>query len=38
MSGAQSIGRADVVPGVDPTHYAYVTTTVHSNLYRISLP
>ena len=38
MSGAQSIERADIVPGVDPAHYAYVNTTVHSNLYRISLP
>jgi len=38
MPGAKSIERADIVPGVDLEHYAYVNTTVHSNLYRISLP
>jgi DNA-binding winged helix-turn-helix (wHTH) protein len=38
IPGAQSIPRADLVPGRDPSHYVYVNTTVHSNLYRISLP
>jgi DNA-binding winged helix-turn-helix (wHTH) protein/Tol biopolymer transport system component len=38
MPGAQSIGRAELVPGMDLSHYAYVNTTVHRNLYRISLP
>ncbi|HEY3936497.1 MAG TPA: winged helix-turn-helix domain-containing protein [Bryobacteraceae bacterium] len=38
VPGAKSIGRAGIVPGEDPTHYAYVNTTVHRNLYRISLP
>jgi DNA-binding winged helix-turn-helix (wHTH) protein/Tol biopolymer transport system component len=38
IPGAQSVARADLVPGRDPSHYAYVNTTVHRNLYRISLP
>ena len=35
---ARSINRAELVPGKDLSHYAYVNTTVHRNLYRISLP
>jgi DNA-binding winged helix-turn-helix (wHTH) protein/Tol biopolymer transport system component len=35
---AQSVPRADLVPGRDLDHYAYVKTTVHRNLYRVSLP
>jgi DNA-binding winged helix-turn-helix (wHTH) protein/Tol biopolymer transport system component len=38
MPGAQSISRAELVPGMDLSHCAYVNTTVHRNLYRISLP
>jgi hypothetical protein len=38
ISGAQSVERAEFAPGADPSHYAYVNTTVHRNLYRISLP
>jgi len=38
VPGAESVGRADLVPGEDPEHYAWVNTTVHRNLYRISLP
>ena len=38
VPGAQSIARGDLVPGRDPAHFAYVNTTVHRNLYRISLP
>ncbi len=38
VPGAQSVGRAELVPGMDLSHYAYVNTTVHRNLYRISLP
>jgi hypothetical protein len=37
VPGAQSIPRGQLVPGKDPAHYAYVNTTVHRNLYRISL-
>jgi DNA-binding winged helix-turn-helix (wHTH) protein len=37
IPGATSIGHALVVPGKDPTHYAWVNTTVHRNLYRVSL-
>jgi DNA-binding winged helix-turn-helix (wHTH) protein/Tol biopolymer transport system component len=38
IPGAQSINRAEIVPGMDLSHYAYVNTAVHRNLYRISLP
>jgi DNA-binding winged helix-turn-helix (wHTH) protein/Tol biopolymer transport system component len=38
MPGAQSVNRAELVGGKDPANYAYVNTTVHSNLYRVSLP
>ncbi len=38
VAGAQSIARGELVPGKDPAHFAYVNTTVHRNLYRISLP
>jgi len=38
VPGAQSISRAELVPGRDLSHYAYVKTTAHRNLYRISLP
>jgi hypothetical protein len=35
---SQSVPRALLVPGKDPEHFAYVNTSVHRNLYRISLP
>ena len=38
VHGAQSVGRGELVPGQDPEHYAWVNTTIHRNLYRISLP
>ena len=38
VKGSQLIPHADLVPGSDPSHFAYVSTTVHRNLYRISLP
>jgi len=38
IKGLQSVPRALLVPGTDPEHFAYVNTTVHRNLYRISLP
>ena len=38
VPGAQSIARGELVPGRDPTQYAWVNTTVNRNLYRISLP
>jgi DNA-binding winged helix-turn-helix (wHTH) protein/Tol biopolymer transport system component len=38
VPGTQSLDRAELVPGEDLSHYAYVNTTVHRNLYRISLP
>jgi len=38
IAGSQSVPRAELVPGRDPFHYAYVNTKVHRNLYRISLP
>ncbi|MGB8478433.1 MAG: winged helix-turn-helix domain-containing protein [Acidobacteriaceae bacterium] len=36
--GAQSVPRAALIPGADLDHFAYVKTTVHRNLFRISLP
>jgi DNA-binding winged helix-turn-helix (wHTH) protein/Tol biopolymer transport system component len=38
VRGAEWIARGELVPGKDPAHFAYVHTTVHRNLYRISLP
>ena len=38
VRGARSVGRAGLVPGKDPDHYAWVNTTMHRNLYRVSLP
>jgi DNA-binding winged helix-turn-helix (wHTH) protein/Tol biopolymer transport system component len=38
MPGSQSVNRAELVPGKDLSHFAYVNTTAHRNLYRISLP
>jgi DNA-binding winged helix-turn-helix (wHTH) protein/Tol biopolymer transport system component len=38
VKGSRSVLRDNLVPGKDPEHYAYVNTTVHRNLYRISLP
>jgi len=38
VPGAQSIARGELVPGRDPSHFAYVNTVVHRNLYRVSLP
>ena len=38
VPGAQSFDRVELVPGRDPSIYAFVNTTVHRNLYRISLP
>ena len=38
MPGSQSVSRAELVPGKDLSHFAYVNTTSHRNLYRISLP
>jgi hypothetical protein len=38
MPGSQSVNRYELVPGEDLTHFAYVKTTAHRNLYRVSLP
>jgi eukaryotic-like serine/threonine-protein kinase len=38
VEGSQLIPHSDLVPGNDLSHFAYVNTTVHRNLYRISLP
>ena len=38
VQGAESVARAYLVPGKDPKQYAWVDTTIHRNLYRISLP
>jgi DNA-binding winged helix-turn-helix (wHTH) protein/Tol biopolymer transport system component len=38
VKGSQLIPHSDLVPGNDLSRFAYVNTTVHRNLYRISLP
>lgn len=38
VRGAESIARGELVPGRNAGQYAWVNTTVHRNLYRISLP
>ena len=38
VPGAQSVNRADLVGGKDPSHYAYVKSAVHHNLYRVTIP
>jgi hypothetical protein len=38
IPGAQWVNRGDIVPGKDPSHFAYVKSAEHRNLYRISLP
>lgn len=38
IPGSQSVNRALLVPDKDLSHFAYVNTTSHRNLYRISLP
>jgi len=38
VPGSVSVNREQLVPGDDLTHYAYVNTTSHRNLYRITLP
>jgi WD40 repeat protein len=38
VPGSRSVNRAELVPGKDLSHFAYVNTTVDRNLYRISLP
>lgn len=38
VRGAESVARGELVPGTEPGRYAWVNTTVHRNLYRISFP
>jgi Tol biopolymer transport system component len=38
IPGAVMVDRAELVPSAIPSRYAYVNSTVHGNLYRISLP
>lgn len=38
IEGAELVAGADLVPGKDGAHYAWVNTTVHRNLYEISIP
>ena len=38
VPGAKVVPRADLVPGKDVSVFAYVNTTMHRNLYRVSLP
>jgi hypothetical protein len=38
MPGSMSINREWVIPGTDPTEYAYLSVNTQRNLYRITLP
>lgn len=38
IPGSRIVDRAELAPGLDPAHYAFVETTIHRNLYRITLP
>jgi hypothetical protein len=38
VPGSQSVSRAELVPGKDLSHFAYVKTTSQRNLYRVSVP
>ena len=38
MPGSLSINRERVIPGTDPTEYAYLSVNTQRNLYRITLP
>lgn len=38
VRGAKSVAQGELIPGRDLEHYAWVNTTIHRNLYRISLP
>lgn len=38
IAGAKSINREWLVPGPNPSQYAYLNGGVHRNLYRVSLP
>jgi DNA-binding winged helix-turn-helix (wHTH) protein/Tol biopolymer transport system component len=38
VKGAKSVDRAELIPGKNPDHFAWINITVHRNLYRISLP
>jgi DNA-binding winged helix-turn-helix (wHTH) protein/Tol biopolymer transport system component len=37
VRGAKSVARGAITPGKDLEHFAWVNTTIHRNLYRISL-
>jgi hypothetical protein len=37
VKGAQFVDREKILPGADPSQYAYLNGGVHRNLYRISL-
>ena len=36
-TGAKTVARADLVPGADPTHYAFVQRAVQKNLFRVRI-
>jgi serine/threonine protein kinase len=37
VPGAETVGRANITPGMNPSIYAYVKSSVHANLFRIPL-
>jgi len=38
IPGSQTVEQSEIVPGLDPSTYAYVKTTAHRNLFRIRIP
>lgn len=38
MRGSQPVNRESLIPGPDPSHYAYLNSSVRRNIYRITLP
>ena len=38
VPGLRIIEHADVVPGLDPSVYAYINTTTTRNIFRVRLP
>jgi len=38
LPGMKIMEQGDIAPGLTPSTYAYVKSSVHSNLFRIPLP
>jgi eukaryotic-like serine/threonine-protein kinase len=38
IAGSQRLAQDEIVPGLDPSTYAFIKTTTHRNLFRVRLP